>query len=395
MRKSSIGFIALSFAAGVAISALVTVSIMNVTDDDSDIAGSNETSEMADDTTSIAENIQDVNNRQEVAPNEDSSKSKPNDNPQEAWNALISDDIEDIGQLDKLLKIAELLMEEEGFLNVLDQLVNSQIDDIVRDTILKFVVHTAELKNPEDAFQQVMYFSPVMQELALPAIVKAWAKENPTHAFDAISNLDSSKLRTSLEETLFRVWAEHDPELALQTVLNQPLYKSEFGFERGLEELVIAEVAKHDLDKAIAMLPQIRSGDARLLKAYSSIGSELVTQAEYDRALKLGQGLPKEINDKYLNTVLGSWAKQEPDTMFDSLDTNIWTAETKEKAAANLLVHHSLTASAFDSVQTEKLIGLIEDQKMVRIEFAEGEELLTTQIFREGENVLIPPFKEK
>jgi len=366
---------------------------MNTNEGVLDLAESN--TDVENSTTSIPENrLQNVNKQQEVNPSDDSFKSTSFDNLQATWNALINDDVEDIGQLKELLKIAEMLMQED-WIKVLDQLVNSQMDDSVRDTILKFVVHNAELENPEVAFQQVMLLSSEVQELALPAIVKAWAEVDPAYAFDVISNLDSSRLRASLQETLFTAWAKYDPELALQTALNQPLYKSQFGFERGLEEIVIAEVAKYDLDKAIAMLPQIRSGDARLLKAYRSIGRELVSNGEYDRALTLGQDLSEDLNDKYLNGLLGTWAQQTPDTLFDALDTNIWTPKTKEKAAANLLVHNTLTASEFDLDQTEKLIGMLEDNKAVFVEFGDGEELLTSQVFRQGDNVIIPPVQRK
>ncbi|MCY3627062.1 MAG: hypothetical protein OXG88_05425 [Gammaproteobacteria bacterium] len=393
MNKKSIGILALGLVLGAAISALVTIAIMNATDEVLDLAESN--TDVENSKSPIPENgLQNVNKQQEVNPSDASFNSTSIDNLQEAWNALINDDVEDIGQLKELLKIAEMLMQED-WIKVLDQLVNSQMDDSVRDTILKFVVHNAELENPEVAFQQVMLLSSEVQELALPAIVKAWAEVDPAYAFDVISNLDSSRLRASLQETLFTAWAKYDPELALQTALNQPLYKSQFGFERGLEEIVIAEVAKYDLDKAIAMLPQIRSGDARLLKAYRSIGRELVSNGEYDRALTLGQDLSEDLNDKYLNDLLGTWAQQNPDTLFDALDTNIWTPKTKEKAAANLLLHNTLTASEFDLDQTEKLIGMLEDNKAVFVEFGDGEELLTSQVFRQGDNVIIPPVQRK
>ncbi|MDE0644686.1 MAG: hypothetical protein OXH84_00390 [Gammaproteobacteria bacterium] len=393
MNKKSIGILALGLVVGAAISALVTIAIMNTNEGVLDLAESN--TDVENSTTSIPENgLQNLNEQQEVNPSNASFESASFDNLQATWNALINDDVEDIGQLKELLKIAEMLMQED-WIKVLDQLVNSQMDDSVRDTILKFVVHNAELENPEVAFQQVMLLSSEVQEFALPAIVKAWAEVDPAYAFDVISNLDSSRLRASLQETLFTAWAKYDPELALQTALNQPLYKSQFGFERGLEEIVIAEVAKYDLDKAIAMLPQIRSGDARLLKAYRSIGRELVSNGEYDRALTLGQDLSEDLNDKYLNDLLGTWAQQNPDTLFDALDTNIWTPKTKEKAAANLLLHNTLTASEFDLDQTEKLIGMLEDNKAVFVEFGDGEELLTSQVFRQGDNVIIPPVQRK
>lgn len=389
MNKKSMGFMALGLVVGAAISAFVTIAIMSTNDNVLDLAESN--TEVENSTTSIPDNVhQNANNLQEVNSSDAAFKSTSIDNLQKAWNALINDDVEDMGQLKDLLTIAENLMQED-WIKVLDQLVNSQMDDSVRDTILQFIVHNANLENPETAFQQVLLLSPEVQELALPAIVKAWAEVDPVYAFDVISNLDSRSLRASLQETLFSAWAELDPELALQAALNQPLYKSEFGFERGLEEIVIAEVAKFDLDKAIAMLPQIRSGGARLLQAYSAIGQELVSRGEYDRALTLGQDLSKNLNGKYLNDLLGSWAQQEPDTLFDALDTNIWTPETKEIAAANLLIHHSLSASEFDSVQTEKLIGMLEGNKPVFIEFGDGEELLMNQVFRQGDNMVINP----
>jgi len=154
MNKKSIGILALGLVVGAAISALVTVAIMNATDEVIDLAESN--TEVENSTTSIPDSaFQNVDQHEEVNPSGDSVKSTSIDNFQATWNALINDDVEDIGQLKELLKIAEMLMQED-WIKVLDQLVNSQMDDSVRDTILKFVVHNAELDNPETAFQQVM-----------------------------------------------------------------------------------------------------------------------------------------------------------------------------------------------------------------------------------------------
>lgn len=481
----SIGLIVVGVVTGASISAFVTFSMMNTNDDETNVSDQalNLSTDLG--TNTGDESAQAVGSKQRANDSqENSGVSASDDNAIDSWNTLINDGVNDIAQLNSLLEVAGLLVQKEG-LSALDQIVNSQMDKSVRDTIMKSGVHNAALKDPQSAFHEAMSLSREAKELALPAIVNAWATVDPKVAFDAISNLEKSGMRARLQETLIGAWAENDPqdlfdsleflperlrtkgkelamlaiarsspadaiqflesvedlikkrelattiathwaqldvyealnwanssqltdertrhevlsilirelaikdpELALQTALSQPLYESVFGIESGLEKVVIAQVAKHDLNKAISMLSQVREGDTRI-EAYKSVARELVLNAEYDRALELGQQLADDDREDYLNTVFALWAQEEPIAMFESLNSSITDPEMKAKAAATLLTQNLLNANVFDKDQVEQLTSMVGEGTVVTFG-GDAENMFAGQLFKQGETVIIP-----
>lgn len=481
----SIGLIALGLVTGASISALVTFSIVNTNDDGTNV--SDQASNLSTDlgTNSGDESAQAVGSKRRTNDSQESTGVSTSPNiPIDSWNILINDGVDDIAQLNTLLEIAGLLVQKEG-ISALDQIIGTQMDKSVRDTIIKSVVHNAAMKDPHSAFDDAMLLSREAQELALPAIVKAWANIDPKVAFDTISNLEKSGMRARLQGTLLGAWAENnsqdlfdnldflperlrakgkelamlaiarsspadaikflesvddlikkrelatsiaahwaqldvyealnwamssqlsdertrhevlsivlreladkDPELALQTALSQPLYESVFGIGNGLEEVVIEQVAKHDLNRAISMLQQVREGDTRV-EAYKSIARELVLNAEYDRALELGQQLTEDERKDYLNTVFALWAQEEPIAMLEALNTSITDPDLKAKGAATLLTQNLVNTNVFDESQVAQLTSMIGEGTVVTFG-GDAEGLFAGQMFKQGESVIIP-----
>ena len=489
-RFRVVGLVALGLVVGASISAFVTIAITNTANESADVVGETKGNVAENNTTQDSEvSKQEVNDRRSKRPQTDSVVASSDDSPNETWNALINDNVEDIAQLRTFLRVAEELVQQEG-IRVLGRIFDSAMDSSVRDTIMKSVAQSAAMDDPASVFHEAMSLPREVQDIVLPEIVKTWAGSDPLIAFDAISNLNKSGLRVSLQETLIGAWAEHDaqdifnslellperlrtkaeelamlaiarsspadavqflenmddtskkrelartiaenwaksdiydalnwatssqlsdkrtnheiltivlreladkdPELALQTALNQPLYESAFGFESGLEEIVIDQVAQYDLDKAIAMLSQVRPGDTRI-DAYNSAGRELVLNAEYDRALMLGQQLPEDERKKYLSTVLSLWAQEEPDTLLASMDSIIATPELKQQAAGTLLAHNFLNGSSIlDQDQVEKLQGLMAEGEptVVRMDMSnlDGNSIVQ-QAIEQGGTVFFP-----
>lgn len=458
MSESSLGrfrvlvLVVLSLVVGASISTVVTISVMNNGSHTADAENHSKFPEAENNTVQESERARgDISEKQMKEPQQDVVTSSSVDSPNETWNTLINDDIEDIAQLSSLLKIAEMLVQREG-IRALAHIHDSAIDSSVHDTIMKSVAQNAALNDPRSVFHTVLSLSRDVQDLVLPEIVKIWAGLDPLVAFDTISNIDKSGVRASLQDTLISAWAEKDPqdifdslellpekfrakaeesamlaiarsspsdairflenmvdsnkrrelsktiaenwaqsdiysalnwatssqffdertkrdilsivireltdidpELAMQTALTQPLYESTFGFESGLEEIVIEQIAKYDVDKAIAMLSQVRPGDTRI-DAFNSVGRELVLNAEYDRALMLGEKLPDDERKRYLNTVLSLWAQEEPEAMLASIDSIIVDPELKRKAATTLVAHNFLNGgSILDDDQMKRL----------------------------------------
>ncbi|MYD46160.1 MAG: hypothetical protein F4W92_07400 [Gammaproteobacteria bacterium] len=489
-RFRVLGLVGLGVFVGASISAFVTIAISNNLNETKDVVLDAKNSEAEHSTIQTSEvSRQVVDEKHLKNPQRDSFKSTSGNDPSETWNTLINDNVEDIAQLRRFLELAEEMVQMEG-IRVLGRIYDSVMDSSVRDTILKSVAQSAAMDDPRSVFHEAMLLPHEVQDLVLPEIVKTWAGTDPLIAFDAISNLNKSGLRVSLQETLIGAWAEHDaqdifnslellperlrakaeelamlaiaryspadavqflenmddtskkrelartiaehwaksdiydalnwatssqlsdertkydilsivlreladkdPELAMQTALNQPLYESAFGFESGLEEVVVEQVARYDLDKAIAMLSQVRPGDTRI-DAYNSVGKELILNAEYDRALMLGQQLPEDERKKYLNTVLSLWAQEEPDTLLASMDSIIATPELKQQAAGTLLAHNFLNGgSILDQDQVEQLQGLMAEGEptVVRMEMGDldGGSILQRAI-EQGGTVFFP-----
>ncbi|MXZ43578.1 MAG: hypothetical protein F4Z01_01155 [Gammaproteobacteria bacterium] len=484
------GLVALSLVVGASISAFVTISVMNNGDQTTDAGNQSRFPEAENSNVQKSErSTGEITERHTTKPQQNVVTPAYVDNPDETWNSLINDDIDDIAQLSALLEIAEVLVRREG-IRALAQIHDSAVDSSVHDTIMKSVAQSAALDDPQSIFHAAMSLSRDVQDLVLPEIVKIWAGSDPLVAFDAISNLDKSGLRANLLDTLIGAWAENnpqdifdsldllperfraraeelamlaiarsspadavrflenmgdsnkkrelaktiaenwaksdiygalnwatssqfsdertkrdilsivireladtDPELAMQTALNQPLYESAFGFESGLEEIVIEQVAKYDLDKAIGMLSQVRPGDTRI-DAFNSVGRELVLNAEYDRALLLGEQLPGDERKRYLNTVLSLWAQEDPDNLLASIDSILTTPELKQQAAGTLLAHNFLNGgSILDTEQVDQLSSVMVEGEpsVVRMEMGDLDEGSVLQrAIEQGGTVFFP-----
>ena len=484
------GLVALSLVVGASISAFVTISVMNNGDQTTDTGNQSRFPEAENSNVQKSErSTGEITERHTTKPQQNVVTPAYVDNPDETWNSLINDDIDDIAQLSALLEIAEVLVRREG-IRALAQIHDSAVDSSVHDTIMKSVAQSAALDDPQSIFHAAMSLSRDVQDLVLPEIVKIWAGSDPLVALDAISNLDKSGLRANLLDTLIGAWAENnpqdifdsldliperfraraeelamlaiarsspadavrflenmgdsnkkrelaktiaenwaksdiygalnwatssqfsdertkrdilsivireladtDPELAMQTALNQPLYESAFGFESGLEEIVIEQVAKYDLDKAIGMLSQVRPGDTRI-DAFNSVGRELVLNAEYDRALLLGEQLPGDERKRYLNTVLSLWAQKDPDNLLASIDSILTTPELKQPAAGTLLAHNFLNGgSILDTEQVDQLSSVMVEGEpsVVRMEMGDLDEGSVLQrAIEQGGTVFFP-----
>ncbi len=484
-KLRSIGLIVLGIVAGASISTFVTISIMNFANEAGKVSRHTADVSVDQPTDSLGASLQNAGREQHALETQnESSVGASFDNPIDSWNTLINDEVNDITQLTSLLEVVGILVEQEG-IRALDQIINTPLDESIRETILTSVVHIAALKDPQSAFHEALSLSREAQELALPAIVEAWAYVDPMVAFETISNLEKSGMRATLQGTLIGAWAENnsqdlfdnldflperlrakgkelamlaiarsspvdaieflesvddlikkrelattiathwaqldvygalnwatssqlsdertrhevlsivlreladkDPELALQTALSQPLYESAFGIGNGLEEVVIGQVAKHDLNRAISMLQQVREGDTRV-EAYKSIARELVLNAEYDRALELGQQLTEDERKDYLNTVFALWAQEEPIAMLEALNTSIADPDLKAKGAATLLTQNLVNTNVFDESQVAQLTSMIGEGTVVTFG-GDAEGLFAGQMFKQGESVIIP-----
>ena len=160
-----------------------------------------------------------------------------------------------------------------------------------------------------------------------------WADKNALEALNwALAHeFSGASLQTEVLNTILRSLAAENPELALQTALDQPV--DSMGL--GLEATVIAEVARADIERAMSMLAQVREG---YTKSFSSIavGKALVSNNDTDRALALGEQLTEESRDMYYNLVVNEWAYTDPKSLVARME-ELPSTDAKYRAAMDLI----------------------------------------------------------
>ncbi len=264
--------------------------------------------------------------------------------------------------------------------------VNSLEAGSLRKGLQKTLVTAWAHRDPQDLFDHIDSLPENLQDEAEQEAMLAIARTTPTEAVHYLASLTDDDRRMELARAIARNWSEtdsyaalewalseqysnersrhailsivltklalEDPELAFQSALNEPPGR----FGRGLEVDVIQAVARFDLDKAIAMLEQVRDGRSKHA-AYSFVGRELVNKGEYDRAIRLGQKLSDEGKSAYYSTLVSQWAFAEPKYLYDSLD-RLPSEELKTQAAMNLVLANNRT-DALSPEQVESLSGYL------------------------------------
>lgn len=190
------------------------------------------------------------------------------------------------------------------------------------------------------------------QSLALE-IAEHWSRHDIYAALDWVLSdqiTSDSTRRRALTEVL-RNLVDVDPALAFQTALKQePLSK----YGRGLEAMIIEQLARSDIERAISFLSQVRSGHTKL-HAYIAAGRALVQNGGYDRALRLGQQLPDGDQSRYRHSVLWSWAESDPEGLLASLE-ELPSEDAKTQAALGLVMsnfrHNALSGEQMEYVSS-------------------------------------------
>ncbi|MCY3541529.1 MAG: hypothetical protein OXH31_06435 [Gammaproteobacteria bacterium] len=213
-------------------------------------------------------------------------------------------------------------------------------------------------ENPRELFDSLKTFPSTVRSLARSQALRGLATEEPLEAIRLLGNSISSyevgdsiigpwaekdvhsalewvlsKNRNRRHDYLWSIWpslVREDPELALETAINQPVSRNKVAFE----PQVIRHLARIDIDQAIAMLPRVR--DVAKVPSFAEAGHELLKRNEPERAIELVLQLPPAQHDDYFVHLFNQWQNEDKYGLFESLDL-FPTAEIKSRAALVLL----------------------------------------------------------
>ena len=249
-------------------------------------------------------------------------------NPHEAFDAMAS--VEPSGLRRQFQESVVRAWASSSPQSLLDEL--SYLPETLQGVAREQAILAISKHDPEEA---VALLSSIDDDNSLHmiaySIAASWSHSDPVAAVEWVLNSpDLHKMQYELLSLVFRNLAAEDPQLAMELALKQPIE----GHHRGLEAAIIARLVEIDLQRALAMLSQVRQGRTQLA-AYTSVGSSLVRNAEPGRALKLANQLEPEWRDSYYDSIMSAWASSDPEGLLGILN-DLPSNAIKSKAAVSL-----------------------------------------------------------
>ncbi|MXZ43607.1 MAG: hypothetical protein F4Z01_01305 [Gammaproteobacteria bacterium] len=184
-------------------------------------------------------------------------------------------------------------------------------------------------------------------------VVNEWVRLDAEASIEWILNLpESEESRDEWVEALtnYLVWLH--PLRAFEIAVQQPLVEDIPDTESiGLEAQVIESIALDDIDTAIELLPQVRSGPTKS-NAYAGVAVELIDKGETKRALSLGLQLPDANQATFFKSIAASWATVDAADLIESIEQ---LPSTEIRSALALAASTGRAKSEFSKKQLETL----------------------------------------
>ena len=177
---------------------------------------------------------------------------------------------------------------------------------------------------------------PSLLYFSIKQIVSDAAEADPIATIEWLnseaSKLDDSTRQQYLDE-VFKGWSSSDPDQAFEMALQTPLKDG----TSGLEATVVGWLTYRDLDRAIALLPRVREGETKA-EAYSRVGLRLEDQDRLSDAVQLGNDLPENDREEYLDTLAFSVGTRTPFTYLESGIRELPTQGLQSRVARSALM---------------------------------------------------------
>ncbi|MCY3541986.1 MAG: hypothetical protein OXH31_08810 [Gammaproteobacteria bacterium] len=206
-----------------------------------------------------------------------------NQRPEEAWYAVLDDEISNELQTDLLIEVLNTWIYQDGY-QVLDQIYEfrHKIDRFRLREVLSEVVH----QHPEEAFREIVALSKEKRDWLLPIVLETWAKRDPEAAYYALESVEKFS-GSFLRSTIVSEWAGSDPARVLQELETLP---------RSLRE-----------HAATSAMSKLTSQDPRIAKEFLSNWKEVL-------------GVDSHNLEKIF---VKDWARQNPEDALTWIQENV------------------------------------------------------------------------
>ena len=273
-------------------------------------------------------------------------------NPRRALDATLSIDGRALrGMLQHSVVREWARQDAQALLSIVDTLP-ADLQIMVRQHALIAIAATS----PESAVDRLSDFSiRKNRDAVAKAIARSWVKTDVSKIFDWIeTDSNIAHIKSELTRVVFVHLTRLDPALAVQEAVVRPVDDSGEGWEASV---ITRLVIWGDVDTAIALLPQVRSGATRV-RAYRNVIEHLLEE-QYDPKLAADLFLQLRENEiTRASYLIGDLARLAPRHLFEDLD-KIKPKRIRSYVAGSLYSYNR-TNGTFTSEEIESLGEIIQ-----------------------------------
>ena len=141
------------------------------------------------------------------------------ENPKAIWDEIVSlIEPENYEQYQVLGNIAQQWYQQEG-LGVLEEISSGTLDENVKGDLVNRVLVLAAEENPDQAFRYALTM-PTQGNYSRPlyGVTRAWAESDPQAAYHAVTGIEQSGQRETLQRNVVSTWAYNEPYYLLENL---------------------------------------------------------------------------------------------------------------------------------------------------------------------------------
>ncbi|MYC24377.1 MAG: hypothetical protein F4X56_00495 [Gammaproteobacteria bacterium] len=244
-------------------------------------------------------------------------------------------------------------LDPDALLGIVDSL-----PDEIQVLVRQYALIAIAASQPESVVSMLSDFSIRKdRDVVARAIAVNWAKTDVAKLFEWIdTDSNVSHIQDELYRTVFNQLARSNPVLGVQEALARPEANDGEGWE---STVIIRLVILGEVDTAVKLLPQVRSGITRVM-AYRKVIEHLIdeqydTKLAVDLFLQLGQNEVTKV--RYLASKL---TKVAPQHLYEELD-NIEPKRIRD-FVAGALYSHNRHKGTFTAQELQVLEAIIQNE---------------------------------
>lgn len=231
--------------------------------------------------------------------------------PQESWDILLTDDVDDYLQMDSLAIVAEAWREQIG-IEVLSEIYHAEIEDYQIKLNLMRAIAQVDVAGALDYTQGLVDES---EKLALSRLIAIeWASKDAQAALFAIKTVEPPSLASQLEISVASAWARNKPS---EVIENIEVLSDEYRLDT--LESAFAQIASQEPLVAIAKVGSVKNFVGNTSSIVESIVDEWSLQdpeATTDWVIQ-NYTLDDPERRTLLEEVLPRLAHRDPDLAFE------------------------------------------------------------------------------